>query len=175
MCVIQAAADSRSRSRTRGAGVMYHTCIRCVAYDTFITRCAAVLLVRESIQGFSCAHGDRHASYAEAEYAVNFFQARFGTEPSHQAAADSGCMYSGASWGVRHRIMGGGPPAPPKLIFSKRRLKGNPIFLSPTAGRKSRAGAVLGRKFLLLIKKKEGARLFLLLIKKKEGAANSFY
>ena len=72
VCVIQAAADSRSRSPTRGAGVMYHTCIRCVAYDTFITRCAAVLLVRESIQGFSFAHGDRHSSYAEAEYTVNF-------------------------------------------------------------------------------------------------------
>ena len=73
---------------------MYHTCIRCVAYDTFITRCAAVLLVRESIQGFPGAHGDGHASYAEAGYAMNFFQARFGTEPSHQAAADSGYIYT---------------------------------------------------------------------------------
>ena len=167
VCVIQAAADSRSRSRTRGAGVMYHTCIRCVAYDTFITRCAAVLLVRESIQGFPCAHGDGHASYAEAEYAMNFFQARFGTEPSHQAAADSGCIYSGRKLGGPAPNHGGGPPAPKKLIFSKGRLKGNPIFLTPTAGRKSRAGAVLGRKFLLLIKKKEGARQFLLLIRKK--------
>ena len=114
VCVIQAAADSRSRSRTRGAGVMYHTCIRCVAYDTFITRCAAVLLVRESIQGFPCAHGDGHASYAEAEYAMNFFQARFGTEPSHQAAADSGYIYSG-------RKLGG--PAPNHGGVAHRRPK----------------------------------------------------
>ena len=70
--------------------------------------------------------------------------------------------------------MGGGPPAPKKLIFSKGRLKGNPIFLTPTAGRKSRAGAVLGHKFLLLIKKKEEARQFLLLIKKKEGPSIPF-
>ena len=113
-----------------------------MAYDTFITRCAAVLLVRESIQGFPFAHGDRHSSYAEAEYAVNFVQERFGTEPSHQAAADSGYITLGASWVVWHRITGGGPPAPKKLIFSKRRIKGNPIFLSQTAGRKFRARAV---------------------------------
>ena len=117
VCVIQAAADSRSRSRTRGAGVMYHTCIRCVAYDTFITRCAAVLLVRESIQGFPCAHGDGHASYAEAEYAMNFFQARFGTEPSHQAAADSGCIYSGRKLGGPAPNHGGWPTSAQKIDF----------------------------------------------------------
>ena len=120
VCVIQAAADSRSRSRTRGAGVMYHTCIRCVAYDTFITRCAAVLLVRESIQGFPCAHGDGHASYAEAEYAMNFFQARFGTEPSHQAAADSGCIYNGRKLGGPAPNHGGWPTGAQKIDFSYR-------------------------------------------------------
>ena len=89
-----------------------------MAYDTFITRCAAVLLVRESIQGFPFAHGDRHSSYAEAEYAVNFVQERFGTEPSHQAAADSGYIYNmrtgTESLGVAHRR--------PKKNISKRRI-----------------------------------------------------
>ena len=50
----QAAADSRSRSRNRGAGAMCHMRIRYAAYDA--TRCAAVLLIRESIQGFPCIH-----------------------------------------------------------------------------------------------------------------------
>ena len=92
--------------------------------------------------GLPMCHGDGHASDAEDEYAVNFFQARFGTEPSHQAAADSGYITLGASWVVWHRMTGGGPPAPKKIIFSKRRIKGNPIFLSQTAGRKFRARAV---------------------------------
>ena len=117
VCVIQAAADSRSRSRTRGAGVMYHTCIRCVAYDTFITRCAAVLLVRESIQGFPFAHGDRHSSYAEAECAVNFLQERFGTEPSHQAAADSGYIYTRRKLGGLAPNHGEWPTVAPKNDF----------------------------------------------------------
>ena len=94
-----------------------------MAYDTFITRCAAVLLVRESIQGFPLAHGDRHSSYAEAEYAENFFQERFGTEPSHQAAADSGYITLGASWVVWHRITGVAHWRPKKLFFLNDALK----------------------------------------------------
>ena len=88
-----------------------------VAYDTFITRCAAVLLVRESIQGFPFAHGDRHSSYAEAEYAVNFVQERFGTEPSHQAAADSGYIYTRRKLGGLAPNHGGWPTSAQKIDF----------------------------------------------------------
>ena len=119
-----------------------------MAYDTFITRCAAVLLVRESIQGFPFAHGDRHSSYAEAEYIVNFVQERFGTEPSHQAAADSGYIYTRRKLGGLAPNHGEWPTSAPKNDFSQRRIKGNLIFLIQTAGRKFRARAVSDDKVI---------------------------
>ena len=62
-------------------------------------------------------HGDRHASDAEDEYAVNFFQARFGTEPSHQAAADSGYIYNGRKLGGPAPNHGGWPTGAQKIDF----------------------------------------------------------